>query len=340
MSQVRLNERTANDIAEPILQITHLTVKFKKTQGRFRKFQTVIKAVDDVSFGLRKSEIVSVVGESGSGKTTLSRCILCLVPPSSGSVRFMGKEITGLKGTELKEYRKSVQIVFQDPFESLNARLDVLSTLATPLRELVGERRKERIVDKASKLLREVGLVPEEVLLKYPHQLSGGEKQRINIARALAPDPKILVADEPITMLDAEQKLNVLSLLLNLKRQRNLTILMITHDLASASVMSDQTMVMYHGKIVEVGESDVILSRPHHPYVQQILRATPSLEVPLNEEFEKSFRSWKESDVPPKIGCAYFPRCAYATEICQKEQPPLNEKSKSHYAACHNPLNL
>jgi peptide/nickel transport system ATP-binding protein len=200
------------------------------------------------------------------------------------------------------------------------------------------------VLEIVNRLLSEVGLDPEETIHKLPHQLSGGERQRVNIARALAPNPRLLIADEPITMLDASQRLNILSLLFELRAKRNLTLLLITHDLASAKIMSDRTAVMYSGKLVEIGPTSSILSRPHHPYSELILSATPRLTETLQRAEDAlaaaSYLSGIDEKESKSQGCVFAPRCRYATKICELSEPQLEEKSRSHLAACHNALNL
>jgi peptide/nickel transport system ATP-binding protein len=336
MSQVQLKSEASEK--NSLLEVTNLRVLFTKTRGIIRRQLINIKAVDDISFKLNESDVVSVVGESGSGKTTLARCIMGLAVPTSGSIKFNGVEVTKLRGKALHEYRREVQMIFQDPFETLNPGNNVFTTLAIPIKHLTGETEPQVIREKIWRLLEEIGLDPEEVVDRYPHQLSGGQRQRINIARALASDPKLLIADEPITMLDAAQRKNILSLLNDLKLNRNLTILMITHDLASAKVMSQRTMVMYLGKIVEMGPTDQILSAPNHPYVEVILAATPRLRR-LEKQPEKSSVPWLEQSEMVTRGCIFEPRCKYARELCREKEPELIERSRQHFAACHFPLN-
>jgi peptide/nickel transport system ATP-binding protein len=342
MSQVQQLESDSEDTRvgkKPLLKISHLAVEFSRTTGIFNRKKHLVKAVDDVSFEVYESEIISLVGESGSGKTTIARCILGLTKPNSGSITFDGKEVVDLKGKSLRDYRRHVQLIFQDPFESLNPRMDVFSIVATPIRRLTTENlSSEELVRTVSRLLSETALDPAEVLHKYPHELSGGQRQRVNIARALASNPKLLVADEPVTMLDASQRMNILSILMQLKVKRNLTILLITHDLASAKIMSDRTMVMYLGKLVEEGPTVEVLSRPFHPYSDLILAATPRVTESI-QKFDQSLRTIEESE-EIRAGCVFVPRCKYSTQVCKEVEPKLTEKSQHHLAACHNPLNM
>src|SRR5487761_393337 len=336
MSQIQLSSES-NDQRAPMLTITNLKVHFKRVQGTFARKTIIVKAVDDVSLQMHKSEVLCLVGESGSGKTTIARCVAALEKPTSGSIVFENKNVTNLRGKALKDYRREVQIIFQDPFESLYSRFDVFTTIATPITALTGLKNKSELKEMVSSLLTEVGLNPTEYMHRLPHQLSGGERQRISIARALAPSPKMLVADEPITMLDASQRLNVLSILMQLKERRNLAILLITHDLASARLVSNTAAVLYRGKLVELGATDVILSTPHHPYTNLILESTPDIDAPSQES--RSLVGGTEESEYVSRGCVYRHRCMYATKICEDEEPALLEKSKKHFAACHNPLN-
>ncbi len=321
-----------------ILQVKNLSVTFVRESGALRKKRSIVNAVNDVSFEIRESEVLSVVGESGSGKTTVARCVSALAKPTSGSILWRGKDVLAFDRSEMKDFRRQVQIIFQDPFESIYPRQDVLATISVPIMRLKGEKNPDRIREEVSRLLVEVGLRPDIHLHRLPHQLSGGERQRVNIARALASSPKLLVADEPTTMLDASQRLNVLSLLVRLKRQRNLTILLITHDLASARLMSDRTAIMYMGKIVELGSTSTILTHPSHPYTRMILDATPKLGSAHAGKYDLFAKSG-EARLVSNRGCVFRPRCSYATEICADVEPELLEKSRKQLAACHNPLN-
>jgi peptide/nickel transport system ATP-binding protein len=300
--------------------------------------------VDNLSLDIYEHEILSLVGESGSGKTTVARCLVGLNRVTSGSIEFRGGvDVTKLSGARLLDYWRKVQLIFQDPFESIYPRFDVFTIVSTPMIQLVQESNPSGLEERVAKLLSEVGLDPSETMYKLPHQLSGGERQRVSIARALAPNPEILIADEPITMLDASFRLNILSLLSEIKEKRGLTVVMITHDLASAKVLSDRTAVMYLGKLVELGPTERILFRSHHPYTELILKSTPRLLVRERLEPTKAMEQVaKAVDNVEGIekGCVFRPKCAYATSICSEVEPPLLEKSLEHLAACHNALNL
>lgn len=315
---------------QPILQVRDLFVHFKGRRGG-----DTVRAVDKVSFDLFESEIFSMVGESGSGKTTVAKTVLLLNQPTSGAILFRGTDITKLKGRQVKQYRKDVQIVYQDPFESLNPRHTVLRTLSAPMKNLLGVSNSSEIEERASSLLKDVGLDPSLVLHRYPHQLSGGERQRVNVARALAPEPKLLIADEPTTMLDAEQRINILSLIMDMQKLRKLTIMLITHDMASARVMGGRIGVMYLGKLMEMGETRTILSSPLHPYVELMKAAIPTIrgvakaldDIPPMDETERA-----------RSGCVFAPRCKYATSTCSEAEPKLESKTESHRVACYHPL--
>lgn len=348
MSQVQLDEAPSPiGRGRNLLEVSDLSVTFRKSGKLFgrHEFDVRIRAVDNVSFQIKESEIVSLVGESGSGKTTVARCLMGLTPATSGSIRFDGAEVTELRGKKLRTYWQRVQMIYQDPFESLDPGQNVFSIIASPIRFLAGKSDRSSIREDVRKLLIEMDLDPEEVMWKFPHQLSGGQRQRVNIARALAANPRMLIADEPITMLDAAQRLNILSLLKELQRRRKLTILLITHDLASAKVMSQRIFVMYLGKLVEFGPTKEILLNPHHPYVELILNSMPRLADQAmkqqQQQEEDNFQfTWIEQSEKVRNGCIFQPRCKYATEICKDVEPKLDEKSPEDYAACHNPLNM
>jgi peptide/nickel transport system ATP-binding protein len=321
MSQIQLTE-------SPLLQVKDVSVLYGKK----------VKAVDGVSFEIKESEANCLVGESGSGKTSLARCITLLTRATSGSIKFQGEEITKFKGKDLLDYRRKVQLVFQDPYETLNPRQDVFTFVSTPIQQLLGERNKSVLYDRVSALLEVVGLSPEITIGKFPHQLSGGERQRVNIARALAPEPKLIVADEPVTMLDATQRLKILVLLAKIKSQKKLTLLMVTHDIASAKVISDSIMVMYRGKLVETGQISEALKNPSHPYLELLISSVPQLRL---DNKIKNVRSgtFVSDEQKVETGCVFRNRCKYARELCAQTTPKLSPTSSAtHYAACHYPL--
>jgi peptide/nickel transport system ATP-binding protein len=336
LSQVRLELN--REAGMPLLQVENLEVAFRRQEGFLGRQSLGITAVHNVSFNIFEGEFVALVGESGSGKSTIARCIALLTPPTGGSIKYNGLEITRLKGRALSEYRRNVQIIYQDPFESLNPRQDVFDAIASPIRNLRGEKRHSALEAAVLDLLAEVGLDPWRVLYKLPHQLSGGERQRVNIARALASQPKLLIADEPITMLDAAQRFNILSLLLELKSKRNLSVLMITHDLASAKLVSERVLVIYLGRIVEQGYTSEVILKPHHPYVEMIMDSMPRDGWLSAASGEQGLSI--EDSLNVQSGCVFAPRCKYVTQICYEREPLLDEKSLRHEAACYNPINI
>jgi peptide/nickel transport system ATP-binding protein len=338
VSQV-LNTETGEDrkLAPPLLEVSNLSVTYKREVGAFSRRTIYVDAVVKASFSIEPSNSVALIGETGSGKSTIAKCILGLVKPTEGAVKFRGKEISYLKGKELTAYRRSVQMIFQDPYESLNPVQDVFSTISNPLRRLLGIKDQAEQLFRVREILTEVGLDPAKVIRRYPHQLSGGERQRVNIARAIAPSPELIIADEPITMLDAEQRLNIMRLLSDLQKKRNLATLLITHELGSAKFLSSKMMVIYAGRLVESGSSSEVTLKPNHPYVELIMKSTPK----INESPLKSGKipTAPSEDEQVTKGCVFRPRCPYATSVCGEREPPLEEKTPEHYGACFNPLN-
>lgn len=333
ISTLRRSE-SAMSMQEPILSVKDLTKVYEKETGFFRKQKQSIVAVDKVSFDIFESEFVSIVGETGSGKSTIAKCLAALEEPNSGNIIFEGKDVSNLRGSKLLNYWRQVQMIFQDPFESLIPRQTMFDAVAMPIRNLQGEKNNERLHEKVSRLLEEVDLDPSLVMNRFPHQLSGGQRQRASIARALASDPRILIADEPITMLDAAQRLNVLSLLSRLGKKRKLTVLMITHDLSSAKLTCNRIIVVYQGKIVEAAPASTVVSEPFHPYVELIMESQQNMASIISEK--AILRG--EIGERPLTGCVFEPRCKYATSNCKSDEPPLRELTTKHYVACHNPL--
>jgi len=291
-----------------------------------------VKAVDDISFDLRKGEVLGLVGESGSGKTTLGRTLLGLVPATSGSVVFEGREITRLRERELREHRRRMQIVFQDPHASLNPAMTIEQAVGHPLQihGLTSDRdHMRRMVASA---LEHVGLSPpEQFMTKYPSDLSGGQKQRAVIARAIILGPVLLVADEPVSMLDMSVRAKILELMLELRREFDLTYLYITHDLATAKLFCDRIAIMYLGRIVEIGPSEVIYDDPKHPYTQALLRAIPEPDPRRSVP-----RDLPRGEVPdaarPPLGCSFHPRCPHAFEVCGWETRDLKDLLEVRWA--------
>ena len=313
-----------------LLKVEHLTKVF--TSGLIGGYE--IKAVDDVSFEVKPGEIVSLVGESGSGKTTVGKLILRLLTPTSGRILFEGEDITGFSKKRLKsDYYRKVQAVFQDPFASFNP-LHIVDrafylVFSSFLPEVGAEEREEMI----NEALRNVGLNPAEVRGKYPHQLSGGQLQRILIARALLVKPKLLIADEAVSMLDASTRIDVLNLLGDFRDKYGTSVLFVTHDLALGYYISDTTIIMYRGTIVEMGDTERVFHNPLHPYTQMLLESVPDINVKW--EFKGIEPEKEEGAVYSIQGCRYAPRCPKAKDVCFKVRPRLVEVEKNHWVACH-----
>jgi oligopeptide/dipeptide ABC transporter ATP-binding protein len=291
-----------------------------------------VHAVDNVSFSIRECEVFGLAGESGCGKTTLGRCILRLIEPTSGNVYFRGRNILNLKMGEMRKIRHEMQIVFQDPESSLNPMLTIGSILGEALK-IYGFKDKKERTEKILKLLEEVALKPE-CIDRYPYELSGGEKQRVGIARAIAVNPKFIVADEPVSALDISVRAQVLNLLEDLQQSRKLTILFVTHDLSVIGHISNRVGIMYLGKLVELGPTRAIFKEPQHPYSKALLSAVLSPDPDIKQQ-----RIILKGDVPspinPPSGCRFHTRCHYATDICRKNEPELLEIRNEHYVACH-----
>jgi peptide/nickel transport system ATP-binding protein len=312
------------------LEVRHLEKKFRvgSTLRRGR-----LHAVDDVNFALEPGRITALAGESGSGKSTVARLLLRLFDPTGGEILFEGKDVTADKSRkDILRYRSQVQMVFQDPFGSLNPAKTIRSHIERPLRIhniVPGDQIEERVLS----LLEEVGLVPAEVVAdKYPHQLSGGQRQRVAIARALAVEPRVLIADEPISMLDVSIRVGILNLMLKLKEQ-GIAFLYVTHDLASARYVADDLLVMYAGQVVERGPVDDVLGNPLHPYTQLLIASVPEGSKPL-ERIEIR-RGSASAAVDPPAGCRFVSRCPLAIDVCHRVTPELVEARPQQAARCH-----
>jgi oligopeptide/dipeptide ABC transporter ATP-binding protein len=316
----------------PLLEVANLKKHFTVEKGLLRRRAGRVHAVDGVSFAIDKGETLGLVGESGCGKSTLARAILRLIEPTDGSIRLAGHDITRLRKSELRPFRRQMQIIFQDPFSSLDPRMSAGHIVAEPLRVhriLRGKARAERVAE----LFARVGLRPAQ-MANYPHQFSGGQRQRIGIARALALSPKLIVADEPVSSLDVSIQAQVLNLMLDLQDELGLAYLFISHNLAVIEHVSHRVAVMYLGRIVEYADKETLFTGPLHPYTELLLAAVPIPDPAISRN-----RTAVYGDVPspvnPPAGCHFHDRCPYAVDRCSSESPPLREVSRGHWVACH-----
>jgi oligopeptide/dipeptide ABC transporter ATP-binding protein len=316
-----------------LLEVQSLRVHFPVQHGVLSRVRESVKAVDDVSFQIEPGETLGLVGESGCGKTTLGRAIVRLQEPTAGTIRFEGEDLTRLNGAALRARRRKLQIIFQDPYGSLNPRMTVEDIIgeALDIHRLVDSKTARR--GRIAELLKSVGLDPA-FAQRYPHEFSGGQRQRIGIARALAVEPKLIVCDEPVSALDVSVQAQIINLLQDLQRERSLAYLFIAHDLAVVEHISRRVMVLYLGKIVESADAKTVVRSPKHPYTQALISA-----VPVTDPDSKRQRIVLPGDVPspihPPPGCPFHPRCPMAEERCRKEIPLLREVVPGHLTACH-----
>jgi oligopeptide transport system ATP-binding protein len=315
----------------PLLEVTDLVKHYPVRAGVLRRAVGIVHAVDGVSFSLSKGETLGLVGESGCGKSTVARSVLRLVEPTSGQIRIDGRDITHLSKSELRPVRRTMQIVFQDPFASLNPRMSAGDIVGEPLAVhglATGEEQRQRVAT----LFQQVGLRPDQ-MTNYPHQFSGGQRQRICIARALALQPRLIVCDEPVSALDVSIQAQVINLLIDLQREQGFSYLFIAHDLAVVAHISHRVAVMYLGRIVEIADKAELFDNPRHPYTQALLAS-----VPLADPRKKRLQPLVDGDVPspvnPPSGCAFHTRCRYAIDRCKVERPALRDAGPRHQVAC------
>jgi oligopeptide transport system ATP-binding protein len=325
---------------EPLLEVSHLVKRFPIKEGLLIDREVAaVHAVDDVSLTLREGETLGLVGESGCGKTTLCRTIMQLIPPTSGSVRYQGKELVGLSRKELQPVRRDIQMIFQDPYASLNPRKRVGQIIGDQLR-LHGLASGTQLRREVQGLMDRVGLQPEHYN-RYPHEFSGGQRQRIGIARALALRPKLIIADEPVSALDVSIQAQIINLLEDLQDEFDLSYVFVAHDLGVVRHVSDRIAVMYLGKLVERSPASVLYERPIHPYSVALLSAVPIPDPRVNADRKPLVL---EGDVPspidPPPACHFHTRCPWATEVCSQDEPPLAEYESGQAAACHHPRNV
>ena len=321
---------------DALVEVQDLRVYFKAnydTSVIGRQRERLVKAVDGISLRISRGEVISLVGESGSGKTTLGRTIVALTRPTSGRIIMDGEEVDFGNRKKQKNLWKTSQMIFQDPYSTFNPLSTVHDTLSIPLKKFKLAEKEEEVRAKIKDALSHVGLTASEIEDKYPNQLSGGQRQRISIARAMLVEPEVIVADEPVSMLDVSLRAGILELLKDLNRKNGLTVLFITHDLAVAQFISDRIAVMYRGKIVELGSSNEVVNSPLHPYTELLLKSAPRL---------KSKQSWsakqdaviKSVDWKSFAGCRFYPSCPLAVDKCIQEEPSLVEMSSGHFVSC------
>ncbi|KAA0971855.1 dipeptide ABC transporter ATP-binding protein [Aureimonas fodinaquatilis] len=320
---------------QPLLEVDGLTKHFGGVTGLFGRKTPILRAVNDVSLKVGEGETLGLVGESGCGKSTLGRCISQLQEPTAGSVKFNGRELIGLKGNDLRAMRREIQVIFQDPYGSLNPRKTVGSILSEAFRiHKLHPRAQWR--DRVVELLETVGLLPSHID-RFPHEFSGGQRQRISIARALTLRPRLIVADEPVSALDVSVQSQVLNLMMSLQRSHRLAYLFISHDLRVVRHISDRVGVMYFGRIVETSATKALFDGPLHPYTKSLLSAVPKTGRRKNND-RLILQGELPSPIRPPTGCSFHPRCPFRGERCSSEEPELRQVMPGRWVSCHYPL--
>ena len=318
-----------------LLEVNNLKMYFPVTAGLiFQRAVAQIKAVDDISFFVRRGETLGLVGESGCGKTTTGRCILQLYKPTDGQILFEGQELVGLSTRQMRQMRRQMQVIFQDPFSSLNPRMTAGNIIGEPLIVHGLVKSKEEYRERVAELLQNVGLNPY-MADRFPHEFSGGQRQRIGVARALSVDPKLIVCDEPVSALDVSIQAQVINLLEDLQERFSLTYLFIAHDLSVVRHISDRVAVMYLGRLVEIADRNEIYRNPFHPYTKALLSAVPIPDPVIDAQRERIILSGEvPSPLNPPSGCVFHPRCPIAIDDCTQAIPDLREVEPGHWASC------
>jgi oligopeptide transport system ATP-binding protein len=324
-------------VSNPVLRVQDLAVHYTSATGHFlRRRERVLKAVDGISFELDAGETLGIVGESGSGKSTLARAIIGLIKPSRGRVLWDGEDLTRLDGEELRQKRKDIQLVFQDPVASLNPRMTAGAIIAEPLDTFYPQMERVQVEERTRGMMKMVGLLPNQIN-RYPHEFSGGQCQRIGIARSLVLNPRLLICDEPVSALDVSIQAQIINLLRDLQRKLGLALIFIAHDLSVVRHVSDRVMVMYMGRSMEVARKVALYRRPLHPYTSALMKSVPVPDPELARKLRQSL--WLKGDMPspfdPPHGCVFHTRCPYVVRRCQIDVPPLRRLENGDWAACH-----
>jgi oligopeptide transport system ATP-binding protein len=322
--------------AAPLIEVRDLKVHFRVKTGALISHEVVLKAVDGVSFTLAPGETLGVVGESGCGKSTLGRAVLQLIPPTAGEVIWLGRPLQGLSAAEMRPLRRDMQIVFQDPLAALDPRMTVGEIVGEPFDTFMPSLPKAERKARVQEMMAKVGLSPDMVN-RYPHEFSGGQCQRIGIARAMILNPKLIVCDEPVSALDVSIQAQIVNLLMRLQREFNLSLILISHDLSVVRKISHRVLVLYLGRVMEIGNSDELYAAPRHPYTQALISAIP---VPDPDREATKPRVMLTGDLPspfaPPSGCLFRTRCPRATALCAEAAPPEDRVSESHRVFCHH----